>query len=499
MTSSLLLQLVSTVCGIILPRLFITGYGSAVNGTISSVTQFLSFIVLFEAGVGGVVRAALYKPLSDNDNAKISSVIKAADIFFRKIALIFVAYTIVVAVVFPLIIDRSFDFYYTFTLVLIIAFSTFTQYYFGLSCQIILNADQRRYIYSLLQVFTVTLNTVVVVILIKSGASIHIVKLATALIYTIRPLVLRLYVKLHYHTDPHAIPDKSALDKKWDGFGHHTAFFLHSNTDVAVLTVAASLTNRLTIADISVYTVYYTIVAGMKNLVSAVSSGIEAAFGNMIAKGETEALKKNFRLYEFISFALSTVTFTCVGILLVPFIRIYTSGVTDASYNQPLFAVIITLAEAVYCIRIPYNNVTLAAGHYHETRNGAFIEAGINIALSFILVFPLGLCGVAVATLVAMLFRTVQYAVYLSSNILHTNISVFIKRCIVSTVCAALSILAVKLIPFTFVKQDYFTWFVYALITFCITTVITAIINLIFYRRDFLGFISILKNIFERK
>ena len=32
---------------------------------LSSITRFLGYIVLLEAGVGGVVRAALYKPLAE--------------------------------------------------------------------------------------------------------------------------------------------------------------------------------------------------------------------------------------------------------------------------------------------------------------------------------------------------------------------------------------------------------------------------------------------------
>ena len=103
---------------------------------------------------------------------------------------------------------------------------------------------------------------------------------------------------------------------------------------------------------------------------------------------------------------------------------------------RPLFGVLLTAAEAVYCIRIPYNNVTLAAGHYRQTRGGAFLEAGINVALSVALVVPMGLSGVALATLAAMTVRTVQYAHYLSRHILRRPFSVFLGRCAVNA-CAS--------------------------------------------------------------
>ena len=94
-----------------------------------------------------------------------------------------------------------------------------------------------------------------------------------------------------------------------------------------------------------------------------------------------------------------------------------------------MFAYVLTLAEAIYCIRIPYHSVVLAAGHYKETRNGAFVEAFINIVISIILVRENGpFIGVAIGTIAAMLFRTTQYAVYLSKNIIKRSILVFIKR-----------------------------------------------------------------------
>ena len=65
--ATLLLEFVSVICGFIVPRLIIGTYGSEVNALTSSITQFLSYIALVEAGVGGVVRAALYKPLAETE------------------------------------------------------------------------------------------------------------------------------------------------------------------------------------------------------------------------------------------------------------------------------------------------------------------------------------------------------------------------------------------------------------------------------------------------
>ena len=499
MTSSLLLQFVSMVCGLILPRLLIRSFGSTVNGMTASISQFLGYIVLFEAGVGGVVRAALYKPLAGRDIGRISSILRASDRFFRRVALIFVGYSAAVACIYPFIVrGEGFDYLFTCSLVLIIAASTFFQYYFGLSRQVLLQADQRRYVTSDLQIVTIVLNTILCVVLIRMGATIRIVKLATALVYTLRPLALRWIVRRRYAPNPHAVPDETAIAQRWDGFGHHTAYFLHTNTDVFVLTLFSAFSRAVQIADVSVYTVYYSIVAGVEKIVSAFSSGIEAAFGNMIARGEDETLQRNFRVYEFFSFTLVTTLFTCAGILLQPFLGVYTRGVTDAQYLRPAFGILLTAAEAVYCIRIPYNNVTLAAGHYRQTRNGAFLEAGINIALSVALVVPLGLSGVALATLVAMSVRTVQYALYLSRHILHRPFRLFVGRCGVNLCACALGVLTCRLLP-QGVIGDYLHWALYALPVFCVCGVWTLALNSLFYRNDLKGLWVVFRHSIQKR
>ena len=64
---SLVHQVVTIICGFILPRFFLECYGSEANGLVASIGEFLSFIGLAELGVGAVVTSALYKPLANND------------------------------------------------------------------------------------------------------------------------------------------------------------------------------------------------------------------------------------------------------------------------------------------------------------------------------------------------------------------------------------------------------------------------------------------------
>ena len=54
--SSLIYQIVTIVCGFILPRVILNYYGSEVNGLVNSITQFLQIIAFLDLGIGAVVK-----------------------------------------------------------------------------------------------------------------------------------------------------------------------------------------------------------------------------------------------------------------------------------------------------------------------------------------------------------------------------------------------------------------------------------------------------------
>ncbi|MCC8050514.1 MAG: hypothetical protein LIP10_07645 [Clostridiales bacterium] len=62
--TSLLQQIVSLISGLILPRLILETYGSSANGTVSSITQFISIMSLIQGGVTSCSRVAFYEPVS---------------------------------------------------------------------------------------------------------------------------------------------------------------------------------------------------------------------------------------------------------------------------------------------------------------------------------------------------------------------------------------------------------------------------------------------------
>ena len=484
--TSLIYNIVVVICGFILPRYFLTHYGSSVNGLVSSITQFLGFISLTDMGVSAVVQSTLYKPLAENDNIELSKIMKSAGLFYKLIAKILLIYVIALVIVYPNIVAKEFDFIYTASLIIVLSISSFAQYYFGITRQFLLVSDQKAYIPFSINILTLIANTVISVILINYNYSIQFVKFVSALIFLIKPIVFVLYVKKHYNIDPDIELTEEPIKQKWNGMAQHVAAVVLGNTDITVLTLFSTLKN------ISIYSVYNMVIGGIKMLIMSLTSGIEPMIGNMIAKQEQKLLLEIFEMYEWIMHNIVTLLYTITAILVTDFVKVYTYSVKDTNYDLPVFAMLLTAAIASHNYRLPYNVVVLAAGHFKQTQNSAFIEAGINIILSIILVFNYGLIGVAIGTIVAMTYRTLYLVWYLSSNIINRPIKYFIQYLAIDSLIILTLYFATSSIQMD--ETTYICWLIKAIKTTLFGITISLLINILFKRNHLKSIISFMKN-----
>lgn len=482
---TILLEAATVVSGFIIPRLLISTFGSEVNGLTQSIADFIGYVSLLQMGVGSAIKAALYKPLAQKDHNTLSIVVKTTERFFYKIALASVAYILILALIFQPVLARNFEYSFTLLLVVIIGLSTAAQYFFGITSQMLLEADQKSYVYSIVQMCTIVLNAVAVIVAVKMGASVIVVKAFSALFFVIRPIVLCVYTRCHYKLDQHVISDNSYIKQRWDAFGQGIAFFLHSKTDIFVLTIFTSFT------DVSIYGVYAIVTRGLSNLLNSIEKVIRSAFGNIIANNENKNLQKSFDAYLSLMHILVTILFATATVTVFPFVKIYTSKVNDANYIQPVFGIIIIAAEALYCLRLPYYSIIYAAGKFKETNISAYIEAGINIVVSFVLVYKFGLIGVAIGTFAAMLYRSISFIVFLSKNILELNIKYQVKRYAITALAYVLGVFLLSKISIS--VHSYLSWAGYAFLVLLLMCVITFIINIILDRKNTIASLDLMK------
>lgn len=472
--ASIINRLVILISGLILPRLILVYYGSDVNGLVATVSQYLSIITFLDLGVGAVVQSSLFKPLASNDESQISKIIKSASNYFRKIAYALIAYIVLLVLFFPAIVNNNLDHFSTALLIIAMSINIFAQYYFGIVNELLLNADQRAYVQLFSEVITVIINIVVNVLLITNGYSIVAVKLATGIIYLARPVFLKYYVDKNYNIDSSIELTEEPIKQKWYGIAQHVASIVLESTDTVVLSIFTSLER------VSVYAVYSMVTTGIKLLISSLITGIKSFFGSLLASNEIEELKSYFTRIEWLIHTSVVFLFGMTSVLITPFVMLYTTGVEDANYYAPVFGVILSLAQALYSIRLPYNSLILAAGHFKETQTSAIIEVVINIVISLALVSRFGLIGVAVGTFAAMFYRSLYFAVYLSKNIIFRPIKMFLKHIFVDALIFSLYFIVSSFVELQFTSM--LEWVFSAVVIGIIFILISIVINLIFYK-----------------
>lgn len=486
--ASLGLQVVTIVSGFVLPKIILMYFGSNVNGLVASINQFLNYVTLLEGGIGSVLMASLYSPLYKKDTKKVSQIINAATHFFRNLSIIYVFYALVFALIYPIFIKTQFSYGYMVLLIVVLAMNLFFQYFLSISYRILLNADRKVSFVAIIQSIMILLNLIGMVILVRFFKDIVIIKAFSALVFMIQPIALYMYIKKQYKIDKKDGKDKETEKHRWDGLGINTAFFIHSNTDIVILTIFTSL------SDVSIYSVYFLVVKALKTIVSSVSSAIAPSFGRALAGQDEEKINQSFNLFEFGICTVTVVLFTCGMILVTPFIDVYTQGVSDANYHQTVFGILLMLSEMIYCYRDPYVVAAYSAGHIKQVSKYAYFEAAINIFISVILASRFGIIGVTIGTIIAMAYRMIMHVIYLRKNILYRPIYRFAKLFMFSSLSTFLSML-ISFCFFDMSVTSYFEWIFLAICVLSVVLIITCVVAFMICQKETKEFI---RNIIKR-
>lgn len=142
--------------------------------------------------------------------------------------------------------------------------------------------------------------------------------------------------------------------------------------------------------------------------------------------------------------------------------------------------------------------VVQAAGHYKQTKKGAIVEPIINLGISCILVVRLGLIGVAIGTLVATIFRTMQYSYYMNKHLIGRSQWITMGRILVAFIEGAAVFAIVKTLNLK-MPASLFDWFINAAITAGIAITVVVLLSIVFYRKDSIAFVSKVKNVLRKR
>lgn len=456
--SNLLLQVTTAVCGFILPPLIVMTFGSTINGMVSSINQFVAYLNIVEAGVGAAAVVALYKPLAQHNCVEQNAILAATKHFYNKSGILFTVLVIGLSVVYPLIVKGQVGVFTSSLMVLILGISGAAEFFLIGKYRVLLTADKKVYVISLIQVLAVIANTFFAVILIKNNAGILVVKLLSGLLYLGRYILIWLYVKRNYtYLDLTVFPNRKAISQSKNALVHQISAMVVFNTPVILLTLFCSL------KEASVYAVYAMVFNAIGNLLGAFTNGMQSFFGESLVKDSIEHTRKIFSKYTRLYIAILGWMYSCTYLLFIPFMKLYTKNMTDAEYIQPMLAVLFLISEILKNIRNPCAQVIDGAGHFKKTQNRAIMEASINLFTSIFLVLQFGAIGVVMGSIVSHLYRTLDMILYSHKHVLkQLPLGVVFTMFLYLVIC----ILMVYIIHFFKMSiSNYLSWFFYAL--FC--------------------------------
>lgn len=413
--SGIIGQIITIGLGIILPRLFITNFGSEVNGLLSSVNQIYTYLGLLEAGVGTATLQALYKPIALNDKKHVNEILSATNLYYYKTGIFYGLAIFAFAFIYPIVIKTSISYTAVFLVILLSGLGNAIIFFFHGKYKILLNAAGKGYIVTNIATLSTILSSIIKIVLIINGFNVVIVQFSFFIINILQIFLFAAYIKTKYKwINIKEKPDYEAISKKNSVLIHQISYLVFSNTDIFLLTIFCDL------KIVSVYALYNLIFSSISNLLGAFNNSVTYILG--------QTFQTNFKkfldlvdCYELYYTAINFSAYTVTLVFILPFLKIYTNGISDANYLDYNLAILFIIISILISARTAQSNIINISGHFKETQIRSVIEMFINLIVSVICVIQFGIYGVLIGTITALLYRTNDIIIYSNRHILNRS------------------------------------------------------------------------------
>ena len=393
----ILSQIIALILGIIVPKLILVNYGSEINGLLSSVTNIYAYIAIVEAGVAAASCQALYKPIVQNDYNSANKILAATNKYYRRTGIIYLGLIMAFSTIYPVLIKTEISYFTVFLVILFNGLGNVVNYFFHGKYLILLKADGKNFVRTGLETVINFLKQGSKILLISLGYNVIFVQLAVMLVSFVQMIYITYYIKKHYSwIDLSEKPNTEAISQSKNVFVHEINYLITSNVDTVILTIFKFGT--------------------INRVLRAIKEALEFKIAHVFHK-DKEAFRQLFRAFEVYYISFTFAVFSIANYFILPFITLYTKGVTDINYIDKFIPLLFVLINILSAVRYPSEALIHIAGHFKSTQSSAIIETVINIVTSLILVQFLGIAGVLVGTIISSFYRTNYLIVYVNKNI----------------------------------------------------------------------------------
>lgn len=389
-----IVQLVHVIFAFAVRKIFLMTLGADTLGLNSLFSSVLALLAMTELGLGSSVFMCLYKPLIDNDYKKISAYMRFLEKMYRYIGLFIIVSGLCITPFLQLFVKGEYDSVFVINSFWLYVLSIALPYFFSHK-KTLLGADQKSYIISAVQiVYKLVLNfmQIVVLLLIPNYYLFLVVSIVCNISesYFVSKICDKHYPYLKVESAILEKREKQEVFEKVKGLlCYKLGNYLIEGTDNIIIS------GILGTVAVAYYSNYYLVI----NMVFAIFAGFGtsaiAGLGNILysSKNEWRNAFSKLLLVQHLVFSFSA---TALLVMLSDFIE-FMFGMESM---LPQGAVI--LMVCVYYVKGYSQGVEAlrtSAGMYNKDKYINLAIACLNVVVSIILVWKLGIIGVLIGTL----------------------------------------------------------------------------------------------------
>lgn len=482
--SGLASQMIILLLGLIIPRIVLTHYGSDTNGFISTITQIFTYMALLEAGISSASNNALYRPLKENNRAEISYWLSASRRNYRRISIVYLAAVIMLSLLAPVLLKTNIGYWTVFFYTFFEGLTCVVSFYFINTWTSFLGVSGKQYIVTWVGTLTKVLCYTVRIVLALKAINIAYIQIGYFLVSLIQLFIYYTYMRKKYGwVDYKAAPKDVKLPDRNAYIVTEVAWTMFSSTDMIVLSMFVSTQMS------SVYSVYNMVFVALNGLLNAAYAAVCYNLGHAFV-ADIEKYKRVNSFYNSFFMAAITVLMCVAYIMIIPFVKLYTAGVTDVEYIYKSLPLMFCLVQLLSWSRYVAGNISGIAGYAKQTSVVSLIEALMNVVGSVVLVHFLGIIGVLAATVVALPLKVVYLNWLAERKIMKRNPKKTLMTLGINYLIFGITVILNEFININ--VENYFQFFVYAGGLFVLYLIITYSLNTI-VNKDLLKVTSFLK------
>ncbi len=396
-------QLISIVMQFVVRTVFIHTLGKAYLGIGGLFSNILTMLSLTEMGVGSAIVFKLYKPIAENDQHRITLLMRLYKQIYRVIGVVVVGIGIFLIPFLPKIIN-DYDKLESLNINVILIFSLYllkssSSYFFFAYKSALVKASQKEYLLSIIgYFFQIGLGiSQIILLLVFPRFELYIALGVTEVI--VKNIIWAKLADIMYPYINYKVDDRITSSEIREIFRDCRAIFLYKlNGVVLKATDNIVISAFLGIEMVGMYSNYYIFYTTLNTVFSKIFNSVGHSLGNLHAEKEGRGEYDIFKVAQLITVLIGGTAGVGIFVCSDELVKVWIGK--DWVLAQP-FSLLLGIEVFTLSLRHFLGRYRTSLGLFQQAKYRPVFGMVINLAVSIILVKCWGICGVLVGTITA--------------------------------------------------------------------------------------------------